>query len=65
MFGKGKKSKSSNEKFIISKGIDAGNLKGRGTAEKTAPSASKSPLGLPPSMFTEQRGDTLTRKGWK
>jgi hypothetical protein len=65
MFGRGRKSKSSNEKFVISKGVDAGNLKGRGTAEKTAPTSKPSPLGLPNSLFTETRGNTLTRKGWK
>lgn len=47
MFGKGKRVKSSNEKFIMKAGVDAGNLKGRGTAPKTAPMAAKSPMGIP------------------
>ena len=42
MIGKGRKIKSSNEKFIIGKGVDAGNLKGRVTSNKTAPMAAKS-----------------------
>ncbi len=61
MFGR-RKGKTSNEKFILSKGVDAGNLKGRGTAEKTAPMHKASPLGLPNKLFTEKRGDTLIRK---
>jgi len=44
MFGKGKRKMSSNEKFIIRAGVDAGNLKGRGTADKTAPMAKGSPM---------------------
>ena len=47
MFGKGKRSQSSNEKFIIRAGVDAGNLKGRGKADKTAPTAPSSPLTIP------------------
>lgn len=47
MFGKPRRTKTSNEKFIIGKGIDAGNLKGRGTSQKTAPMASGSPMGIP------------------
>jgi len=62
MFGRPRRTKSSNEKFILSKGVDAGNLKGRGTAEKTAPTHKGSPLGLPDKLFTEKRGDTLIRK---
>lgn len=49
MFGKPRRTKSSNEKFIIRAGIDAGNLKGRGTAQKTAPTAKGSPLTIPAS----------------
>lgn len=48
MFGKGRRSKSSTEKFIIAKGIDAGNLKGRGKSDKTAPFAKKSSLAVKP-----------------
>lgn len=47
MFGKGKRVKSSNERFIIRAGIDAGNLKGRGKADKTAPMAKGSSLSMP------------------
>ena len=47
MFGKGRRTKSSNEKFIIRAGIDAGNLKGRGKSDKTAPMAKGSPMGIP------------------
>ena len=47
MFGKGKRSQSSNEKFIIRAGVDAGNLKGRGKSDKTAPMAKGSPLTIP------------------
>ena len=44
MFGKGKRKMSSNDSFIIRAGIDAGNLKGRGKAEKTAPMAKGTPI---------------------
>lgn len=47
MFGKGKRKMSSNDKFIIRKGVDAGNLKGRGSAEKTAPFHKGSSLETP------------------
>jgi hypothetical protein len=56
MFGKGKRSQSSTEKFIIGRGIDAGNLKGRGKADKTAPFAKGSPMGMPEgTLYTEKR----------
>ena len=56
MFGKGKRTKSSNEKFIIRAGIDAGNLKGRGTSSKTAPDAPKSSFAVPDgTLYTERR----------
>lgn len=56
MFGKGKRTQSSTEKFIIGKGVDAGNLKGRGKSDKTAPFAAKSPLGMPEgTLYTEKR----------
>ena len=56
MFGKGKRSQSSNEKFIIRAGVDAGNLKGRGTSDKTAPMAKKSSMDVPEgTLYTEKR----------
>jgi hypothetical protein len=41
MFGKGKRSMSSNDRFIMGAGRAAGNLKGRGTAPKSAPATGK------------------------
>ena len=56
MFGKARRTKTSNEKFIIGKGVDAGNLKGRGKADKTAPMASKSSFAVPEgTLYTERR----------
>ncbi len=62
MFGKGKRAKSSNEKFIIGKGIDAGNLKGRGTADKTAPMAKETSLSLD-ERYTKQRPESKGKAG--
>ena len=62
MFGKGKRIKSSNEKFIIGKGIDAGNLKGRGTSQKTAPLAAKSSFAVPEgTLYTERRAKVISK----
>lgn len=47
MFGKGRRTKSSNEKFVIARGVDAGNLKGRGKADKTAPMHKGTSLATP------------------
>lgn len=56
MFGKGRRTPTSNEKFIIRAGIDAGNLKGRGKSDKTAPYAKGSPMGMPEgTLYTEKR----------
>ena len=64
MFGKGKRSKSSNEKFIIRAGVDAGNLKGRGKSDKTAPMAKASPLSLPEyENITRTRGPSKGKAG--
>lgn len=58
MFGK-KRHKRSNDAFIISKGIDAGNLKGNGTAPKTAPSHKGTSLKIPGGgMYTEKNRRT-------
>ena len=62
MFGKGKRSKSSNEKFIIRAGVDAGNLKGRGTSAKTAPTAPKSSFAVPEgTLYTEKRARGMSK----
>ena len=62
MFGRSRH-KSNTEKFVISKGVDAGNLKGRGTHEKTAPGHKASPLGLP-SVGAKNREDySVIRRG--
>ena len=62
MFGKGKRIKSSNEKFIIGKGIDAGNLKGRGTSAKTAPMAAKSSFAVPEgTLYNERKTKTMSK----
>jgi len=63
MFGKGKRAQSSNEKFIIRAGIDAGNLKGRGKADKTAPMAKGSPLSLPGETYSEKLGVSPGKAG--
>jgi len=64
MFGKGKRKMSSNEKFIIGKGVDAGNLKGRGTSEKTAPMAKKTSLSLPTYRnITQSMGPSKGKAG--
>lgn len=56
VFGKNRRHKTSNEKFIIQKGVDAGNLKGRGTADKTAPMHKGTPLST--LSFPEAPGTT-------
>lgn len=56
VFGKGRRHKTSNEKFVIAKGVDAGNLKGRGTAPSTAPMHKSAPDG--PLSFPEAPGTT-------
>lgn len=62
MFGKPRRTKTSNEKFIIGKGIDAGNLKGRGTSQTTAPMASKSSFAVPEgTLYTEQRANHTSK----
>ena len=63
MFGKGKRSRSSNERFIIRAGIDAGNLKGRGTSDKTAPMGKGSSLDLPGKTYGEKLGVSLGKAG--
>lgn len=45
MFGKGSKSKPMGSTRV--NGVDAGNLKGRGSSDKTAPMAKASPLTIP------------------
>jgi len=54
MFGKGKRAKSANDVFVTAAGVKAGNLKGRGTAEKTAPVSKGSSLGLD-ERYTKER----------
>ena len=44
VFGKGRRHKTSNEKFVIQKGVDAGNLKGRGEWPTDAPDYKGTPL---------------------
>ncbi len=62
MFGKPRRTKTSNEKFIIGKGVDAGNLKGRGTAQKDAPMASKSSFAVPEgTLYTERRANGTSK----
>jgi len=62
MFGKGKRSQSSNEKFIIRAGIDAGNLKGRGKSDKTAPMAKKSSMVVVDgTLSTEKRAKGMSK----
>ena len=64
MFGKGKRKKSSNEMFVTAAGIKAGNLKGRGTADKTAPFASKTSLSLPTYRnITQSMGPSKGKAG--
>jgi hypothetical protein len=57
MFGKGKKTMSGNDKFVMAMGKKAGNLKGRGTAPKSAPTqgatSTQTPKKAPPGY---QRG---------
>lgn len=61
MFGKGKRKMSSTDKFIVGKGIDAGNLKGRGKAEKTAPMATKTAITR--LEFPDGRGPSKGKAG--
>lgn len=64
MFGKGKRKKSSNEMFVTAAGVKAGNLKGRGTAEKTAPFSKGTPLTLPSYRnITESLGPSKGKAG--
>lgn len=61
MFGK-RRTKTSTEKFIIRAGIDAGNLKGRGKADKTAPFAKGSPMSVPEgTLYTEKRARSTSK----
>ena len=63
MFGKGKM-KSSNAMFVTAAGVKAGNLKGRGKSDKTAPFAKKSSLSLPTYRnITQSMGPSKGKAG--
>ncbi len=62
MFGKGNKSKPMGATMV--RGINAGNLKGNGSADKTAPMAKGSPMSLPSYRnITEAMGPSKGKAG--